>query len=147
MRASDFYDYSELALRECCAGCSKECGWLENLEEFDTPECALHLMNDEDVLDKYGRCTQLDPKEFRRGDWVIYDPGYKREIGRVWDMRGDTCFVCYHHGCTPAATPILFLTAHDPVRDFDLVRDESIGFHRFDSECPEYQPEVCCGCK
>ena len=48
---------------------------------------------------------------FFRGDWVVYDPGYKEpEIGRVWSVRidgSDAVFVCYHHGCTPAATLVV----------------------------------------
>lgn len=40
------------------------------------------------------------------GDWVVYDPGCKQEIGRVTECRETSAFVCYHQGCTAASTPL-----------------------------------------
>ena len=88
---------------------------------------------------------------FMRGDWVVYDPGYKKpEIGRVWAVpldESDAVFVCFHHGCTPAATPRRYLKPYNRDEYPNLVPDARIGYHRFDGFCPEYVPEVCGHCK
>lgn len=48
--------------------------------------------------DRYGNCLY-------RGDYVIFDPGYKVEIGRVSSYRdAKTVFVYYHSGDTAEAT-------------------------------------------
>lgn len=83
----------------------------------------------------------------RKGDWVVYEIGSRREIGRVWRVGDRVAFVCYHFGCTAAATPIELLRPYDRDADDDLVPDARIGFHRFDDECPVYEPQVCGGCK
>lgn len=83
----------------------------------------------------------------RRGDWVVYAPGYKEpEIGRVWshNLWANTCSVCYSHGCTAAVTPCELLRRYDPELFPGLSPDPRLGFHRFDAECPEYD-EACCG--
>lgn len=41
---------------------------------------------------------------YNYGDWVIYDPGYKTEIGRVTEDKGTFVGACYHLGCTAAFT-------------------------------------------
>lgn len=84
--------------------------------------------------------------DFKRGDWVVYDPGYTQDIGRVWEDRGDKVFVCYHFGCTAAASPKYYLSLYDPDKYPDLVPDARIGFHRFDRSCPYYDSSVCFDC-
>lgn len=37
---------------------------------------------------------------YRFGDLVVYDPGHKRDIGRVTECRKESAFVCYGLGCT-----------------------------------------------
>lgn len=83
----------------------------------------------------------------KRGDWVVYEIGNKREIGRVLRMDGDAAFVCYTFGCTAARTPLNLLRPYDRDADEDLVPDARIGFHRFDDECPVYDAAVCGSCK
>lgn len=84
---------------------------------------------------------------YKRGDWVVFAPGYKSpEIGRVASCRpvSNACFVCYTHGCTAALTAYEMLVPYDPERFPGLVRDERIGYHRFDPDgCPDYDPCVC----
>ena len=84
---------------------------------------------------------------FEFGDWVVYDTGYKMEIGRVTECRDDYAFVCYHQGCTAAATPLEHLR---PAKRGEIENaDKSIGFHRFDESCPEREESACfmCGAK
>ena len=85
--------------------------------------------------------------EFKRGDWVVFAPGYKSpEIGRVACVKAEmnACFVCYSHGCTAALTACEMLEPYDPEKFPDLVPDERIGYHRFDEGgCPDYEPGVC----
>lgn len=82
---------------------------------------------------------------FGFGDWVVYDPGYKQEIGRVTECRENSAFVCYHQGCTAASTPLeyLRLASDDEVEK----ADKGIGFHRFDESCPSRVEEACFMCK
>lgn len=72
------------------------------------------------------------------GDWVVYENGRKREIGRVVSTRGDNAFVCYSHGCTAECTPIRLLRLYDRENDGDLVPDARIGYYRFWSTCPDF---------
>lgn len=85
--------------------------------------------------------------EFKRGDWVVFAPGYKSpEIGRVTSVGAisRTCFVCYTHGCTAELTPCEKLVPYDPERFPDLEPDDRIGHHRFDEDgCPDYDPDAC----
>lgn len=83
----------------------------------------------------------------RRGDWVVYESGGKREIGRVWRVYEDGASVCYSLGCTAARTPLRLLRPYDRDRDSDLVPDARIGHYRFDPSCPDYDDEACAGCK
>ena len=82
---------------------------------------------------------------FGLGDWVVYDPGYKQEIGRVTECRENSAFVCYSQGCTAASTPLeyLRLASDDEVEN----ADKGIGFHRFDESCPSRVEEACFMCK
>lgn len=80
------------------------------------------------------------------GDFVVYEPFSGRsEIGRVTEDRGDTVFVCYHQGCTAASTPKEYLR----FADYDEIEDApiGIGYHRFDSTCPDRVDEYCYNCK
>ena len=46
------------------------------------------------------------------GQLVIYDPGYKKELGKVKCMnprKKDTAFVWYHEGDTAACTDMKYL--------------------------------------
>ena len=79
------------------------------------------------------------------GDWVVYDPGYKREIGRVTECGERSAFVCYHQGCTAASTPLEHLR---PATDAEIAQAPAgIGFHRFDTTCPKRDEECCYMCK
>ena len=83
--------------------------------------------------------------EYSFGDWVVYDPGYKKEIGRVTECRELSAFVCYHHGCTAASTPLEHLR---PATDAEIAQAPAgIGFHRFDVTCPIRDEWLCTHCK
>lgn len=86
---------------------------------------------------------------FKFGDWVVYDPGYKKEIGRVAKVspNGKSVWVCYHEGCTAASTPVEYLSPYNPEVHTDLTPNDKIGFHRFDWNCPKYDPEACGNCR
>lgn len=83
--------------------------------------------------------------EMKRGDWVVYENGYKREIGRVVSItnNGDSAFVCYSHGCTAARTSMKHLHAYDEYIDTDLKPDKEIGFNRFADSCSNFDCECC----
>lgn len=83
---------------------------------------------------------------YGRGDWVVFDNGCRREVGRVWRMGEKVAFVCYRFGCTASATPLAMLKPYDRDEDGDLVPDMRIGFHRFEKTCPVYDPMVCGDC-
>lgn len=79
------------------------------------------------------------------GDWVIYDPGYKCEIGRVTECGETSAFVCYTQGCTAASTPLELLR---PATDEEIAAaSPGIGFHRFDATCPNRDDRCCQGCR
>ena len=71
---------------------------------------------------------------FNFGDWVIYDPGYKQEIGRVTLDLSKRAYVCYGMGCTASSTLKEHLR-HATEEEIKTAPD-GIGFHRFDSCCP-----------
>ena len=82
---------------------------------------------------------------FGFGDWVVYDPGYKREIGRVTECRENSAFVCYSQGCTAASTSLEYLR---PATDTEIASAiAGIGFHRFDETCPSRDDEACFMCR
>lgn len=82
---------------------------------------------------------------YQFGDWVVYDPGYTRQIGRVTEVRGDSAFVCYSHGCTAASTPLEYLRH---ATDAEIAQAPAgIGYHRFDTTCPSRVEEACYMCK
>lgn len=79
------------------------------------------------------------------GEWVVYDPGYKKEIGRVTECGECSAFVCYTQGCTAALTPLEHLR---PATDEEIANAPvGIGFHRFDARCPNRDEECCYMCK
>ena len=79
------------------------------------------------------------------GEWVVYDPGYKREIGRVTECRENSAFVCYHQGCTAASTPLEHLR---PATETEIAAAPAgIGYHRFDETCPSRDEEACSVCR
>lgn len=75
-----------------------------------------------------------EEKTFNFGDWVVYDPGYKQEIGRVTLDLGKRAYVCYDMGCTAASTLKEHLR-HATEKEIKAAPN-GIGFHRFDSYCP-----------
>jgi len=78
------------------------------------------------------------------GEWVVYDPGYKHEIGRVTECSENSAFVCYHQGCTAASTPLEHLR---PATDAEIASAPAgIGFHRFDEFCQKRDEECCYRC-
>ena len=79
------------------------------------------------------------------GDWVVYDPGYKQEIGRVTECRADSAFVCYTKGRTAASTPLMHLRL--ATEEEIKAAGAGIGFHRFDEVCSKRVDEVCGNCK
>lgn len=82
---------------------------------------------------------------YKFGDWVVYDPGYKQEIGRVTECGESSAFVCYTSGCTAASTPLEYLR---PATEQEIdCADKGIGFHRFDASCPVRNDEYCFMCK
>lgn len=73
--------------------------------------------------------------DYNYGDWVIYDPGYKKQIGRVTEDKGTFVGVCYHLGCTAAFTNREYLR---PATEAEIqAAPYGLGFHRFDSYCPD----------
>lgn len=83
---------------------------------------------------------------YERGDWVVFDDGFRRKAGRVWRMGEGVAFVCFHRGCTAAATPLSMLRPYDREADAGIPADAMVGFHRFDGSCPDYEPMFCGDC-
>lgn len=83
--------------------------------------------------------------DFKFGDWVMYDPGYVTQVGRVASVSGDNVYVCYHNGCTASNTPADLLR---PATDAEVANASAgIGFHRFDEYCPKRMEDVCYMCR
>lgn len=84
--------------------------------------------------------------DYAYGDYVIYDPGYKDpEVGRVVrKVFNGNWFVCYHNGCTASSTPANMLRPATTVEIAEA--SPRIGYHRFDADCPDHDPDVCVGC-
>ena len=81
---------------------------------------------------------------YNAGDWVVYDPGYKQEIGRVTECYEDKAYVCYHQGCTSASTPLKYLRL---ATDDEIAQaPEGIGYHRFDATCQIRDEWLCQHC-
>lgn len=87
----------------------------------------------------------MDTMNYEFGDWVVYDPGYTSQIGRVTECRETSAFVCYSSGCTAASTPLKHLR---PAMEDEIAgADPMIGHNRFHEFCPEYDELCCVGCK
>jgi hypothetical protein len=79
---------------------------------------------------------------YKPGDYVVYE---ERQLGRVARMDGRGVFVCYTNGCTAANSPLCYLrhaTEHE-VRLYGDEKAKKLGHHRFDAECPDYDPASC----
>ena len=80
---------------------------------------------------------------FKRGDYVMYEPGYKWKLGRVTSTNVQTgnAFVCFTEGCTAACTSMKDLRLATP----EEVKANTVrfGFNRFDASCPEYSKAIC----
>ena len=86
---------------------------------------------------------------FEFGDYVEYQPGYlaEPELGRVTEDPGKhVVFVCYHDGCTAAASPRKFLTKVSEEHARASKKFRKFGFNRFDAVCEKYDPDACFGC-
>lgn len=80
---------------------------------------------------------------FSKGDYVVYEPGYKSELGRVTKVNLQTgkAWVCYNEGCTASCTNLSDLRAATP-QEIEANKIQ-FGFHRFDASCPSYDPDIC----
>lgn len=87
--------------------------------------------------------------DFKFGDYVVYDPGYTVEVGRFVSYGKDSTssFVCFSEGCTASSTPSKFLKPLDRSEYLDLKVSPYLGYHRFDSSCPDYDESCCFACK
>lgn len=87
-------------------------------------------------------------RPFDVGDYVVYKGTGSYQLGRVASYSNfdrEKIFVCYHEGCTAAATKIADLRPATVTEQARAVQEGRIfGHHRFDVSCPEYTPERCC---
>lgn len=82
-------------------------------------------------------------KRFKKGDAVVYCPGYTEDIGRVADAADDNnTYVCFTSGCTAAACPDKFLRPAT-VEEAAKAAAIGIGYHRFDDYCPKFDSAAC----
>ena len=82
---------------------------------------------------------------YKFGDWVVYDPGYAQQIGRVTKCVGKSAFVCYSTGCTAALTPPKYLR---PATEDEIAQaDKAIGYNRFNALCPSWDEYACGMCR
>lgn len=92
MRPSELWGDGESALRDVCECCPRETGWLEQPGKADTPDCALRVLSDQDVLTAHGACAErIDIREEQAraereiyekrmaGDWSWQDGGKGNE--------------------------------------------------------------------
>jgi hypothetical protein len=84
--------------------------------------------------------------DYKHGDYVCNIN--TEEIGRVvrpTDVCDDDAwFVCWHCGCTSAATPEWMMR---PATEKEiLTAPKDIGHHRFDNFCPDYIEDCCKHC-
>ena len=79
--------------------------------------------------------------EFRKGDYVVFVSwNGDGEIGRVASVGEDNVFVCFTIGCTASACDPASLRV---VEAEPWMTRTAFGHHRFDTECPEYDPGCC----
>lgn len=86
-------------------------------------------------------------RPFDVGDYVVYKKTGSYQLGRVAsysNFNRENIFVCYHEGCTAAATKIADLRPATVTEQARAVQEGRIfGHHRFDVSCPDYTPERC----
>lgn len=86
-------------------------------------------------------------RPFDMGDYVVYKGTGSYQLGRVASYSNfdrENIFVCYHEGCTAAATKIADLRPATVAEQARAVQEgRSFGYHRFDVSCPDYTPEHC----
>lgn len=84
--------------------------------------------------------------KFQVGDYVVYQGSQGLELGRVASVGDDeTYFVCFHSGCTSAATPE---TKLEPIINSYVIQKTSLGYNRFREDCSSYNSDYCSGyCK
>lgn len=77
----------------------------------------------------------------------IADVSRSVRLGRVASYSNfdrENIFVCYHEGCTAAATKIADLRPATVTEQARAVQEGRLfGYHRFDVSCPDYTPERC----
>lgn len=80
--------------------------------------------------------------EFVKGEWVAYVPGDGRvEFGRVASVADNgNPRICFTEGCTAATTPKDKVLKAEPGT---FEPNPRIGYHRFDTHCPDYNEECC----
>lgn len=87
-------------------------------------------------------------RSVRLGDYVVYKGTGSYQLGRVASYSNfdrENIFVCYHEGCTAAATKIADLRPATVTEQARAVQEGRLfGYHRFDVSCPNYTPERCC---
>lgn len=86
-------------------------------------------------------------RPFDVGDYVVCKKTGSYQLGRVASYSNfdrEKVFVCYHEGCTAAATKIADLRPATVTEQARAVQEGRIfGHHRFDVSCPDYTPERC----
>lgn len=87
-------------------------------------------------------------RPFDVGDYVVYKGTGSYQLGHVASYSNfdrENIFVCYHEGCTAAATKIADLRPATVTEQARAVQEGRLfGYHRFDVSCPDYTPERCC---
>lgn len=84
-RASGHFDGSEDALDCLCSGCIRETGWLYNPNIYETPSCAMRIINDAPCLverDGVWRCD-IREAEYQMVHQAELDL-YKRRMAGDW---------------------------------------------------------------
>lgn len=86
-------------------------------------------------------------RPFDVGDYVVCKGTGSYQLGRVASYSNfdrENIFVCYHEGCTAAATKIADLRPATVTEQARAVQEGRLfGYHRFDVSCPDYTPERC----
>lgn len=83
--------------------------------------------------------------KFKFGDYVSYNaktrwlPQTGRFV-RYCEFNPGYALVCFHGGCTPSRCSVDYLIPKEPTEDDKAA---GYGFHRFDDNCPEFNPNVC----
>ena len=63
-------------------------------------------------------------KDFKEGEYIIYQNGDRYEIGKIKRITPDGAFVWYHNGDTAAKTP--FDCMHKIINDY-VIEETSLG--------------------